>query len=206
MTVFLLNFTSSYSQFSGGVKVGYDIYATSGGIGTFSFGAFVDKISSDRFGYSVEARYGIPRTISGSYSARALNNYSLPQTILVLGDFNYKFIHALVTTRLFFGEGSYDNGGFYGEIGGGYSMVISQATYNYGFYNPEIYTVTGLSGEEEKQYSVQFTGHLFAGYEHDLGFGKVFGELGFGLPVFNNTEGIPYNLPLLIEPAIGIRF
>ncbi len=197
------------SQINGGVKIGVDNYVRKGGkLSTFSVGVLADFETADDLGYSLEFRYGFPQKVIGTYEAYTqLDNVS-PKSISITGETKISFVHGFIGVRSYLRGGSFEDGGFYWRYGIGYSLVIADLTLDFGLYNSDDYTVVDIDNYEERKIGMQLGIHTFGGYEIDLGFGRLFGEIGIGLPMLNKTTNIPipYSLPLLILPSVGLRF
>lgn len=201
-------FTGVNAQIGGGLKAGYDFYV--GGtkpIRTISIAGFMDWQKEDDYGFRFGVGYGLPNKQTDTYSARAYASYTNPQNVNVTGDFKVSFVHVTVDFKKYFGRAGYDDGGFYVAAGLGYSLAMAQTTYDYGKYSRNDYTVTGVSGEEDRVFLGQYMLRGFCGYELDVNVGKVFGELGLSFPA-NTVDGtvIPVNLPPYLQFGLGFRF
>ncbi|MBI3134819.1 MAG: hypothetical protein HYZ14_09130 [Bacteroidetes bacterium] len=195
------------AQLGGGARLGYDLYFGGSGIKTVALGGFGEWSKSDEVGIRFGLNYGLPNTVSDIYTAHALNNYSIPQSIQVDGDFKASFLHLYVDGKKYFGNSDYDDGGFYFTLGAGYTFAMTQADYDYGIYSSDIYTVTGMANEEDKQFAAQIMVRAFLGYDYSLDFAHLFGEFGLSFPATDaNGVAIPIELPPFVEFSAGIRF
>jgi hypothetical protein len=197
------------SQINGGVKIGVDNYVRKDGqLSTVSVGGLADFETSYDLGYSLEVRFGFPQKVNGTYEAYRQVDNLLPKSISITGETKISFVHGFIGVRSYLRGGSFDDGGFYWRYGIGYSFVIADITFDFGSYSSDDYTVVDVVNDGEIKIGMQLGLHTFGGYEFVLGIGKFFGEIGIGLPIINKTTNIPipYSLPLLILPSIGLRF
>ncbi|MFT5822854.1 MAG: hypothetical protein ACI8ZM_004111 [Crocinitomix sp.] len=198
---------SAEAQIGGGGKVGFDYYLGGSGVKTISLAGFVDWQKDDEYGLRFGLGYGLPNKQTDTYTANALSTATDPEYISVTGDFKVSFIHLTTDFKKYFGRGEYDDGGFYGSLGIGYSLAMAKTTYDYGLFDESEYTVTGTSDEGSREIIGQFMLRGFIGYEFDADFAKIFSEFGLSFPA-NNVNGVSVgiNLPPFVQLAVGLRF
>lgn len=208
LIIFVFSATSAKAQgFTGGAKLGWDIYFGSN-YKPISLGGFGEYIrEEENSGVRGMIEFALPSTIKDDYIAFATNSTTNPQNISITGETKVSTINFCLDYKRYFKDGDYSDGGFYGFLGAGATLISAQTTYNYGSYSREDYTVTNYADEEEKQKYFQLMLRGGIGYELDLDMAKLFFESRLSFPA-NQVNGmyVDINIGPFAGFSAGIRF
>lgn len=201
LTMFLV-FTAK-SQFYMGGNLSFSNYLGGTGLKSLGIGLTGEwSPDQDRTLTRISFTYGFPSSEEATYTAEAIDPFiTNPDYIDVTGKTKIGFMHLNVDYKRFFGDGDYEDGGFYGFLGAGLS--IAKVTYVIDSFDESKYEIK-YSYDPESFFQFTLKGGI--GYDISLDFGNLYGEAFLNVPA-NNVNGayIAIQIPMAVGLQAGIR-
>lgn len=148
-------------------------------------------------------KYFIPGKYEFTTTGYALSSSTDPQSIEISVKDKVSFIAISAGVRNYFGDGSIDDGGFFGSAAGG--LVLGKEELTFSSYDKNLYS----NNYEETTKIGDFFAIFGIGYDFSLN-DNMF--LGAELPIAITTQGINSRdgssspIPIIISPGISFRY
>ena len=199
LCISLLTGTGAYAQFGIGGQANWMKYG-GGGESFIGLGVNGSYVVADDYPIRLSINFGLPKSTSTQTSAYALSSVTTPSSISVNYEEKISLLNIWLDVQKFFGKGDYEDGGFYGAVGFGYTSA--KVKYSVDSYNETLYSAGTFEDQSVGQLSIR--GML--GFDKGLDFANIFGEAGLNLSANSaNDQEIQVNLPSFIFVSVGLR-
>ncbi len=146
----------------------------------------------------------IPKTRTSSAYADA-NNSGAPYAQISVPTTQKISVKSITAgARMFFGDGTLEEGGLY--VGAGVGIFLAGVKTTYGAYDHTNYYIQGGDDASSSYVQVMINGNF--GYEKGFKFGNLFAELQLFVPAttVNGQEVTEVNIPASVGVSVGYKY
>jgi hypothetical protein len=155
--------------------------------------------------YAARAAFNFyfPKSQSSTVYATSLNSSNNIEQITVPVTQKLGVQSISIGAKMYFGDGSIEDGGLY--VGAGACLFLASVKTTYGAYDNTNYSIPGATSGSASYSQVMLMGNF--GYEKGFDFGNLFAEIQLYVPAtkVNGQDVTEINIPASVGLAIGIN-